>query len=247
MRGVGTALACALLAGASACGQDEAGLSGGLLLHYAFDADEGAIVTDASGHGRTAKVNGATWVADGARGGAVRFDNHGQTITATDAGLPSGDAPRSIALWMKIDRDYPNGITGFLGYGSWARPNQLVALGMDWRLDRDCIQFSPGFACFLANRKLPQPGTWIHVAYTYGGNGQHHLYIDGEPSDGMSELRGPIDTTLAGKLLLGGHPNGEGPDGGYVDDVRIYGRVLSEKEIAALAVKAPEWSEPVFW
>ncbi len=90
----------------------------GLLLHYTFDRDEKGLVTDASGNGRTAKVNGATWVADGARGGAYRLDNIAQTITATDAGLPSGDAPRSIALWMKLDREYPNGITGFLGYGS---------------------------------------------------------------------------------------------------------------------------------
>ncbi len=82
------------------------------------------------------------------------------------------------------------------------------------------------------------------MAYTYGGNGSHHLFIDGVPSDGMSELRGPINTTLAGVLLLGGHPNADGPDGGYVDDVRIYGRVLSAEEIAELAVPGDPTDDP---
>ena len=117
-------------------------------------------------------------------------------------------------------------------------------MGFDWRLDRDCVYFSPGGACFLTARKLPEPGTWIHVAYTYGGNGDHHLYFNGEPSDGMSELWGPVNTLLSGVLRMGGHPGNPGPDGGYVDDVRIYGRVLSEKEIAELAVGSFGESDP---
>ena len=225
-------------------GCDEVPALADLLVHYTFDQDEGDIVTDASGNGRTAKVNGATWVKDGARGGAVRFDGNSETITATDAGLPSGDAPRSIALWMKIDREYEEGCTGMLGYGTDNYNRQFSGLGFDWRLDRDRVYFSPGGACFLTERKLPKPGTWIHVAYTYGGNGDHHLYVDGAPSDGMNELWGPVGTLLSGQLRMGGHPGNPGPDGGYLDDVRIYGRVLSEKEIAELAVGSAGESEP---
>ena len=225
-------------------GCDEVVLSAGPIVHYTFDKDEGGIVTDDSGNGRTAKVDGATWVKDGARGGAYRFDDNSQAITATDAGLPSGDAPRSLALWMKIDTNYPGGCTGMLGYGTDNFSRQFSGLGFDWRLDRDCVYFSPGGACFLTARKLPEPGTWIHVAYTYGGNGDHHLYFNGEPSDGMSELWGPVNTLLSGVLRMGGHPGNPGPDGGYVDDVRIYGRVLSEKEIAELAVGSAGESEP---
>ena len=206
-----------------------------LMVHYAFDMDEGGIVTDASGYGRTAQVVGATWVADGARGGAYRFDHNGQSILATDAGLPSGDAPRSMALWMKVDTDYENGCTGMLGYGTDNFSRQFSGIGFDWRLDRDRVYYSPGGACFLTERKLPEPGTWMHVAYTYGGNGSHHLFLDGEPSDGMSELWGPVQTLLSGTLRLGGHPGNPGPDGGYVDDVRIYGRELSAAEVAELA------------
>ena len=208
---------------------------GGLLVHYTFDKDEGGIVTDDSGNGRTAKVNGATWVADGARGGAYRFDSKTQTLTATDAGLPSGDAPRTMAAWMKLDVSYSNGVVGFLSYGTPGFDLNQSGLGFDWRLGRDCVQFSPGGSCFLSDRKLPAPGTWVHVAYTYEGNGAHHLFVDGQPADGMSELWGPVDTRLSGLLLMGGHPEAPAMDGGYLDDVRIYDRVLSAAEIAELA------------
>ena len=207
----------------------------GLLVHYTFDKDEGDIVTDDSGNGRTAKVNGATWVADGARGGAYRFDSKTQTLTATDAGLPSGDAPRTMAAWMKLDVSYSNGVVGFLSYGTPGFDLNQSGLGFDWRLGRDCVQFSPGGSCFLSDRKLPAPGTWVHVAYTYEGNGAHHLFVDGQPADGMSELWGPVDTRLSGLLLMGGHPEAPAMDGGYLDDVRIYDRVLSAAEIAELA------------
>ena len=212
------------------------GVADNLVLHYSFDTDEGGIVSDASGHGRTATFHGGSWVADGVRGGACRFADNSETLTATDAGLPSGDAPRSLAMWMKLDVEYTDTLTGFISYGTEGFGGNQCALGFDFREDRDRVFFSPGGACFLTDRQLPAPGTWIHVAYTYGGNGAHHLYFNGELSDGESELWGPVDTILSGLLLMGGHPGVPGPDGGYLDDVRIYDRVLTAEEIAALAV-----------
>ncbi len=203
----------------------------GLILYYPFDEDLGEVVEDASGGGRTGQVHGATWESDGARGGAYRFDNNRQSITATDTGLPSGDSPRSIAAWMKLNVEYPDGLTSFLGYGTQGYHSQFTGLGFDWRLNRDQVYFSPGGACFLSERRLPAPGTWIHVAYTYGGNGAHHLYIDGARSDGMSELGGPVNTTPSGLLLLGGDANASGPDGGYLDEVMIFDRELTAEEV----------------
>ena len=76
------------------------GLSDGLLLHYPFDRDEGTVLTDASGSGRFGWAHETTWVADGATGGGCRFDSHRQYVVADDVGLPRGDAPRTMALWI---------------------------------------------------------------------------------------------------------------------------------------------------
>ena len=88
---------------------------------------------------------------------------------------------------------------------------------------------------------MTQPGQWHHLAYVYEGEGRHHLYVDGKPTDGMSELHGRLDTILSGALIIGGHPGSVGPNGGYLDEVRIYGRPLSAPEIQELAAaKDPE-------
>ncbi len=210
------------------------GLDDGLLLYYPFDQDGGDVVRDASGGGRTGQVHGAQWVADGARGGAYRFDSNAQCIWADDAGLPAGDAPRTMAVWIKLNVLYPEMTTGLLTYGQlqW---NQASGVGMDWRNGRDQYYFSQNGGVALSRQKMTSPGEWHHLAYTYGGNGRHHLYVDGVLTDGMSELGGSIDTVLSGKLMIGGHPGSVGPNGGYLDEVRIYGRALTAKEIQELA------------
>jgi hypothetical protein len=210
-------------------------LPDGLLLYYPFDEDTGSTTLDFSGNNRTGTVNGATWVADGARGGAYRFNDIERNITATDAGLPQGNGARSMVLWLKLDQLYPDGSTEYFSYGS-RNYNQLSSLGLDWRLDRDRFNFSQYGGVFLSQQRLEQTGTWYHVAYTYDGS-SHRFYINGSPSSGMNELSGAINTTLSGLLMLGGHPqnlSSLGPDGGYLDEVMIFNRALSAEEVASL-------------
>ena len=230
---------CALfLLGSLARGQTT--VNDGLLLYYPFDEDGGAIVRDASGGGRTGEVDGASWVAQGARGGAYRFDSNEQCILADDAGLPQGDEPRTMSVWIKLNVLYPEMTTGLLTYGSHSY-NHLSGVGMDWRNGRDQYYFTQHGGVALSRQKMTQPGQWHHLAYVYEGEGRHHLYVDGKPTDGMSELHGRLDTILSGALIIGGHPGSVGPNGGFLDEVRIYGRALSATEIQELsAAKDPE-------
>lgn len=206
----------------------------GLLLYYSFDRNDGATVRDDSPGNRTGEVDGATWIAQGARGGAYRFDSNEQRILADDAGLPQGDEPRTLSVWIKLNVLYPEQTTGLLTYGTH-RYNRMSGVGMDWRNGRDQYYFTQHGGVALSRQKMESPGVWHHLAYTYAGNGQHHFFVDGKPTDGMSELQGPIDTLLSGALIIGGHPGSVGPNGGFLDEVRIYGRALPPEEIQALA------------
>ena len=235
---IGAGLAGLLFAGPAAAAEPAGPLpEQGLLVYYSFDRDGGDTVPDDTGGTRTGRVQGATWVADGARGGTYRFDSNAQCILADDTGLPRGDEPRTMAVWIKLNVLYPEMTTGLFQYGAFGpgHYNHMSGVGMDWRNGRDQYYFSQYGGVALSEQKMTRPGEWHHLAYTYGGNGSHHLYVDGVPTDGMSELQGPIDTVLAGTLIIGGTPGAAGPNGGFLDEVRIYGRALSAAEIQELA------------
>lgn len=221
-----------------ACSSNEVAipeLSTGLVLHYSFDRNDGAVVLDVSGNHRTGTVNGATWVANGIRGGAVRFDHTNQFITASDDGLPAGNSARTFAMWVHLDTDYPDHSTEYFSYGTRTQ-NQLSSLGCDWRSNRDKFSFSQWGGVFLSAQMMDQTGKWYHVVYTYNGAGQHAFYIDGVPSSGASELFGGLNTVLGGVLQLGGHPMNAGSLGpqGYMDEVMIFNRAVSGEEARAL-------------
>jgi len=75
-------------------------------------------------------------------------------------------------------------------------------------------------------------GEWHHVVATAATNGELTLYVDGE-SKGSQSVDGPLYTG-PGQTMVGLSPGQSRLLDGAVDDVRIYGRVLSETEVSAL-------------
>jgi hypothetical protein len=90
-------------------------------------------------------------------------------------------------------------------------------------------------------------GEWVHLAGTYNGEtGRMLLYVNGKligSETHVGEIR--LDPeSLNRPLIIGGELNGSNINeidsefNGYIDDVRIYNRALSDKEIDALALAA---------
>jgi len=93
----------------------------------------------------------------------------------------------------------------------------------------------------------PRVGEWAHLAGTYDGEtGKMSLYVDGEligTQTHVGEIR--LDPeSLNRPLTIGAELNGpsiDEPSGefvGYVRDVRIYDRALSDQEVKTLAEEA---------
>lgn len=144
------------------------------------------------------------------------------------AGLPLGNAPRTIMLWCKTARNLsaqPN--TGIIQYGSNATGRMFGLIGSG---------NAPGKAYFFGySNDLPgqtalAPDTWHHLAVTYDGTSVTH-YRNGQPDGSAARA---LDTALnADGLLIGNYP-GSPPWLGAIDEVMIFNRALDAGEIAAI-------------
>ena len=208
-------------------------LKTGLVLHYDFNQAD-APAADRSGNGYDGKIIGPQWVPAGVGGGSLHLRGPLAKVTTTDEGMPIGDAPRSFSWWVALDSLRPSFSTDFIFYGRKTY-NQAWIVSMDWRLGRDCPVFSQWGGVYLSGRRIDQVGVWHHMVFTYGGNGQYTYYINGERWHGYSEVHGPINTQLGGMFCIGCYnPGGSHGLDGYIDEVRVYDRVLSEEEVRAL-------------
>ena len=226
-------LACLFLGAGPA--QAQSNLSNGLILHYTFDTDEGTNVTDQAGGTYNGVATGTTWVKDGRFGAAMQINGSGSAIVTPDAGLPTGDAPRSISYWIRLNQNLAGGNgASLIGYGTISY-NQLWHVGTDWRGSRQNFSFSQWGGVFLSSA-MTVTGVWQHVVYTYGGNGQHSIYVDGVSSPGHNELSGPINTVLSGEFRVGDFTPITGGDEvfAHFDEIRLYDRELSAQDVADL-------------
>lgn len=219
----------------------------GLRLHYSFDASNALSVADDSGNGVTGTVVGATWTSAGMSGGAYSFDgndriNAGNTISLASTGLTE----MTVSAWIKVASNalsqVPYGEMTFVSrqissspYRGWTLK---TAYGRAWV---DVIGTYPEIS--YVEGPFVCDGRWHHLAgcYRVGTNYMGtKLFVDGK-FVGESTWNGTHGSTISpADLWLGMRPTAmDIPLVGTVDDVRIYGRLLSTQEISMAAQVIP--------
>lgn len=201
----------------------------GLVAYYPFNGN----ANDASGNGHNGAVVGATLTTNrfGDANRAYSF-NGTAYIQCPDTGLPSGNNPRTVCLWMNI-ASYMGTITYPFGYGTttpssafYATANSLyypkptIGLGMVNNVD------TPRWGEAITN-------VWYFVAITYG-NSTATLFING---DNVGEAPRTFGTILNGSFFIGGNNDASIASvtfSGKISDVRIYNRALSTSEVQQL-------------
>jgi glucose/arabinose dehydrogenase/chitodextrinase len=200
---------------------------------YAFEEGSGTTAADATGHGLTGALNGASWTG-GKYGTAVLLDGNDDYV---DLGNPS-------ALQ----------ITGGLTISAWvyssAFPGDDAAIvskrgqngfQLDTTVDRGprTIAFkltsSTGSPMFRYGTTPLQLDTWYHVTGVYNpAAGALQVYLNGQLDNG--DLVGAITASQQDSPMnvnIGRRASGGFLTNGRIDDVRIYGRALSQAEIQA--------------
>lgn len=193
------------------------------------------------------------WRSDGVLGGCLLLDgsttylNYGKN----DIGLEGGQL--TVSAWIAPrmfewddphaadnGTDKPTGIIGqsnkadnqgfLLGYGRFGRLTFQVGTGEEW------------LSLWTYGDNL-QKYQWNHVAATFDGEqGEMTLYLNGELVSSRSVPVGSAIQRARNKALtVGRNPEGErlaagflNVASGYLDEVRVYSRALTEDEVIAL-------------
>jgi hypothetical protein len=198
-----------------------------LVAHWRFDDPPGDGALDSSGHGHHGTCTKCPALVAGKVGGGYRF-------TASDGALfvvpdhPDFRGEFTIAAWVfaAATLDQISILAKPFGGGS----------GNSWQLEvleNDHVSLSGGEPHSLDSQRSVSAEAWHHVAGTWDGTTKR-LYIDGARVAEVEAYVAYDDHDV----FLGGDENSGNQVlfwDGVLDELRVYRRVLSDAELAALA------------
>ena len=202
--------------------------SGNLVVAYSFSESFGITAADSSGNGKTATfVNGATRTT-GKYGNAVSLDGVDDYVMVSDPSLPIGDY--TYEAWVFLDRNnvFQTIMEALDGLGG-------AELEFDVGANSSVQIWSHNVQRIASTASAIPVGTWTHLALTRQG-GAIRVYVNavlesqtgsdsGVLNFGNCPLLIGVDADSACTGLLNGYLKGR------IDEVRIYGRALSQGEI----------------
>jgi len=193
-------------------------LADGLVAEWLFEEGQGDVVRDTSDNNNNGVLhNDPQWVQDGI-GTAMRFDGIDDYIDCGTTATIDLTETVSLEAWVKPEKP-STGEPLIAGKG-------IYAYGLTWT--GSLIYFYISDGSWKATAPLPLR-QWSHVVGTYDGK-RMQLYVNGELVNGfiMIEPNTPIksrgSSAMIGRLAKAYYC-------GLVDNVRIYSRPLSQKEV----------------
>jgi len=200
-----------------------------LVAHYSFEDTPGSVARDTSGHGRDAVLQGdATFVDDGVHGHALAVAGTGVMIVSSLIGTSAFPASGTLSFWFRYSFPTTSMVERSI-IDDWdnTRHHLFVrrvdtATGTTFQTAAqvtDTYAFETDFDA--------QPNTWTHCALTWDAVAKSAAFY----VNGANRGAGPysIDFDVQGQHFRMGY----GLVGG-IDEVRLYDRVLSAVEVAAL-------------
>lgn len=216
----------------------------GLIGYWTLDENKGPYIFNSVGNKYHAKLKeGVNLKPNGGKiGGALTAKwKHGAIVENGDE-LINGLAAFTIAFWVKSDT-----VDSDRGFISTNRPSRKQERQFSLRYDaqgskgrgtnviRATINTTGGIQTYESASNV-QTTEWQHIALTWKSGNTLTLYINGEldiPTHNSEEKRGSLKD--ANRLVIAkGNLDNHIAWRGLIDDVRLYNRVLSAKEISKL-------------
>jgi prepilin-type N-terminal cleavage/methylation domain-containing protein len=203
---------------------------------WKFDEGTGTIAADSSGYGNKGTVSGATWATEGSckSEACLSFDGVDDYVD-TSLNL-SGTSDYTTTLWMNVSSSFPNDkYNRFLGTQSWGvgRLGMIMNPGATYNLN---TYFGTGYDYWLQSGVTLPKDTWVYLTATFDRNGLQKVYYNGKEKASIDMAPAQTINWVNESFRIACGVNGSTyqPHKGYIDDVRIYDRVLTADEIKEL-------------
>lgn len=211
--------------------------STGLVGYWNMD-DSATPSTDNSGNGGSGTWNGNTASSTTAKyNKSLDFDGTNDSVNISDNDKYSINTTNKFTVAAWVNPDTLSGAADFVSKGTtsnyeWAlRYSGANVQGILWQAD--------GTTLASATSSTLSTGSWQHIAMTVDlANNVITIYKNGDKLTSDTAFTGSYTNGTAA-LRIGERADGSNDVDGKIDEVRIYNRVLSEKEIRILYEWAP--------
>jgi len=206
----------------------------GLVAAYNFNEGSGTTVNDASGHGITGILQGATWTASGRYGNALSFNGSSSYVDLGNPALLQITGSMTLSAWVKAATNPSD--DGEIVTKSDSASGWQLKTSPDTGPHTFGVRVSGGVNA-LSHRystTVRSLNVWYHVAGVYDAAARTlDIYVNGVWDNGV--LIGPIPASQVNSAVNVniGRRTGGFYFSGVIDEVRIYNRALSAAEIQA--------------
>lgn len=157
--------------------------------------------------------------------GAININSTGSTATIT--GLPYGNAPRTVSVWVKVNAHnsaFPFHNTIF-SYGAFSNSNAFGCSITDG--STMALGYNDNYVALSTNNL----STWDHYVCAYDGTNAK-VYKNGTLLGSQAKVWNTINNSDVFRIGIG--VGGEFWFNGAIDDLKIYNYVLTDTEISNL-------------
>ena len=198
-----------------------------LILYFSFDELDGKNAIDHSQYENHGELVGDTKLADGKFGKALEFNGTTDWVVIPHHETLTVDENVTVMAWINTPRH--TGPGGAQWQGILAKSNGPRSYSFYTESVSQCLHLSVGGSGSVCNKNVPLE-EWVHVAAQVDG-GTHRYWVNGEhagESGGKNPPPGKADTADA---LVGKTHEGNRQFEGFIDEVRIWNRALTEEEV----------------
>jgi hypothetical protein len=230
-------------------------LNDSLVAYYPFSGN----ANDSSGNGNNGIVTNALLTTDrfGNVNSAYLFNGSSSSIRVPNSStLKSSNFQLSISAWIKINQFSGNPKTGVIVDKSGSVSGDWGLSYYDWDANTNYENLKYGafvrtnssiLTSGLHTTTSPSIGQWVHLVYSFDGNSNANLYINGNLESSVGNGGNPISLWPNSQdMFIGksGTINGTfysitGSNYNYfngsIDDVRIYKKALNADEVRYLS------------